>query len=157
LSARHGLGHISGAATCRSSPMQRNPAPGRARTRVQPPPPWSLLAQHQERDQRRDGREADRNDNDVEPRHAGSSAMPHGLRQGCQHSILALAAAKPRRCAGLPWRGPGAGLWAGPAASATAPPAPKPQRPPSGPESCLSGDTVTAMAPIAGMMLHCGE
>jgi hypothetical protein len=31
---------------------------------------------------------------------------------------------------------------------------PKPQRPPSGPESCLGGDTVTA---IAGMMLHCGK
>jgi hypothetical protein len=82
---------------------------------------WSLLAQHQERDQHRDGREADRNDNDFEPRHAGSYAMPHGLRQRCQHSILALAAVRPKRCAGLPWRGPGAGLWAGPAASAATP------------------------------------
>jgi hypothetical protein len=32
------------------------------------------------------------------------------------------------------------------------------QRPGRGvPESCLSGHTVTAVAPIAGMMLHCGE
>ena len=36
-----------------------------------PPVNWSPLAQHQERDQRSDGREADGNDNDVEPRHAG--------------------------------------------------------------------------------------
>jgi hypothetical protein len=34
---RRGLGRISGAATCRSSPMQRIPAPGRARPRVSRP------------------------------------------------------------------------------------------------------------------------
>jgi hypothetical protein len=66
---------------------------------------WSLLAQHQERDQHRDGREADRNDNDFEPRHAGSYAMPHGLCQGRQHPILALAAVRAKAL-----RGPGAGL-----------------------------------------------
>jgi len=48
--------------------------------------------------------------------------MPHGLRQGCQHSILALAAVPTKALRGPPWRGPGAGLWAGPAASATARP-----------------------------------
>jgi hypothetical protein len=65
----------------------------------------SLLAQHQERDQRRDGSEGDRNGEDVGPRHAGSSAMPHGLRQGCQHSILALAAVQAKALCGpsLPW------------------------------------------------------
>jgi hypothetical protein len=53
--------------------------------------PSSALPSHQDRDrdQRCHGREADRNGEDVEPRHAGSSSMPHGLRQGCQHSILA--------------------------------------------------------------------
>jgi hypothetical protein len=83
---------------------------------------WSLLAQHQERDQHRDGREADRNDNDFEPRHAGSYAMPHGLCQGCQHSILALAAV---RAKALP--GPGAGQWAGPELR----PPPRPPFPPA--------------------------
>jgi hypothetical protein len=55
------------------SPKGPAPPPCTSSRAAAPPVNRSLLAQHQERDQRRDGREGDRNDNDVEPRHAGSS------------------------------------------------------------------------------------
>jgi hypothetical protein len=35
--------------------------------------------------------------------------MPHGLRRGCEHSFLALAAVRAKTLCGLPLAGPGAG------------------------------------------------
>jgi hypothetical protein len=79
--------------------------------------PSSALPSHQnrDRDQRRHGREADRNGEDVEPRHADSSAIPSRSASGLPAFDALAAAVRPS----LAWSW--GRLWAGPAASATAP------------------------------------
>jgi len=93
-------------------------------------------------------READRNDNDVEPRYAGSSAMPHGLRQGCQHSILVLAAPDQSAVRAFP------GAVLGPVCGPVPPLRPPPRPPLRLPQYSLVAHSAAALGSCSGSVMH---